>query len=161
MIRAYPGSTVALSTIDRHDPGIEDCWTSTVNGATTATDGEHDCNLRVRDELRELAVAWFRPMGAAEVAYHQETVVGRGDDHPGRALAYYGSRGETPLRWGGVGAARLDLTGEVTPDAYEAAFGPGGFRDPATGTPLVASKRPRLRARCRRAQVGRHAGFGR
>ncbi len=87
-------------------------------------------------------MAWFRPMGADEVAYHQATVVGRDDDHPGAALDYYGSRGETPLRWGGAGAARLGLVGEVTPDAYEAAFGPGGFRDPATGGRLVVSKRP-------------------
>jgi conjugative relaxase-like TrwC/TraI family protein len=82
-------------------------------------------------------------MGADEVAYHQATVVGRDDDHPGAALDYYGSRGETPLRWAGAGAARLGLSGEVTADAYEAAFGPGGFRDPATGTTrLVAAKRP-------------------
>jgi hypothetical protein len=46
-------------------------------------------------------MAWFRRMGADEVAYHQATVVDRSDDHPGRALDYYGSRGETPLRWGG------------------------------------------------------------
>lgn len=44
-------------------------------------------------------MAWFRPMGAAEVAYHEATVLGREDDHAGRALAYYGGRGETPLRW--------------------------------------------------------------
>jgi len=44
-------------------------------------------------------MAWFRRMGVDEVAYHQATVVGRGDDHPGQALDYYGSRGETPLRW--------------------------------------------------------------
>ena len=82
-------------------------------------------------------------MGAAEVAYHQETVVGRADDHEGAALDYYGSRGETPLRWGGAGAARLGLSGEVTPEAYEAAFGPGGFRVPATrATRLVATRRP-------------------
>ena len=77
-------------------------------------------------------MAWFRPMGAAEVAYHQETVVGRADDHPGAALDYYGSRGETPLRWGGAGAAHLGLEGEVTAEAYEAAFGPGGFAVPGT-----------------------------
>lgn len=87
-------------------------------------------------------MAWFRPMGADEVAYHQATVVGRGDDHPGQALDYYGSRGETPLRWGGAGAARLGLVGEVAPEAYEAAFGPGGFRDPTTGDRLVATRRP-------------------
>lgn len=87
-------------------------------------------------------MAWFRPMGADAVAYHQATVLGRADDHPGRALDYYGSRGETPLRWGGAGAASLGLAGEVTPEAYEAAFGPGGFRDPGTGERLVASRRP-------------------
>jgi len=81
-------------------------------------------------------------MGVDEVAYHQATVVGRGDDHPGRALDYYGSRGETPLRWGGAGAARLGLTGEVTPEAYEAAFGPGGFTDPLLGRRLVSTRRP-------------------
>jgi conjugative relaxase-like TrwC/TraI family protein len=64
-------------------------------------------------------------MGADEVAYHRETVVGREDDHPGAALDYYGTRGETPLRWGGAGAARLGLGGEVTTTAYEAAFRPG------------------------------------
>jgi conjugative relaxase-like TrwC/TraI family protein len=81
-------------------------------------------------------------LGVAEVAYHQATVVGREDDHPGAALAYYGSRGETPLRWGGAGAARLGLAGEVTPSGYEAAFGPGGFRHPETGDSLVATRRP-------------------
>jgi conjugative relaxase-like TrwC/TraI family protein len=96
----------------------------------------------VREPGRDLIVAWFRRMGADEVAYHEATVVGREDDHPGRALAYYGSRGETPLRWGGAGAARLGVTGEVTPEGYEAAFGPGGFRHPATGRRLVDTRRP-------------------
>ncbi|HEU5151785.1 MAG TPA: relaxase domain-containing protein [Iamia sp.] len=36
----------------------------------------------------------------------------------------------------------LGLYGEVTPEAYEAAYGPGGFRDPATGEQLVSTKRP-------------------
>jgi hypothetical protein len=54
-------------------------------------------------------MAWFRRMGLDEVAYHQATVVGREDDHAGQSLDYYGSRGETPLRWGGAGAARLGL----------------------------------------------------
>jgi conjugative relaxase-like TrwC/TraI family protein len=118
-------------------------------GATTAPNDEHGCNLRLpeehdrqRDLGRDLIVAWFRPMGAAEVAYHQATVIGREDDHPGRALAYYGSRGETPLRWGGVGAARLGLAGEVTAEAYEAAFGTGGFRHPETGQRMAATRRP-------------------
>jgi conjugative relaxase-like TrwC/TraI family protein len=87
-------------------------------------------------------MAWFRAMGADEVAYHEATVLGRADDHEGAALAYYGSRGETPLRWGGAGAARLGLSGEVTPAAYEAAFGVGGFRIPSDGTRLVRTRRP-------------------
>jgi conjugative relaxase-like TrwC/TraI family protein len=81
-------------------------------------------------------------MGVDAVAYHKETVVERGDDHPGRALDYYGTRGETPLRWGGAMAARLGLVGEVTEAQYEAAFGPGGFRDPLTGERLVSTKTP-------------------
>jgi conjugative relaxase-like TrwC/TraI family protein len=87
-------------------------------------------------------VAWFAVMGAESVAYHEATVLGREDDHPGRALDYYGSRGETPLRWGGAGAVRLGVHGEVTPDAYRLAFGPGGFRDPLTGERLVSTRRP-------------------
>ncbi len=81
-------------------------------------------------------------MGVEAVAYHEETVVGRGDDHPGLALDYYGTRGETPLRWSGSGAARLGLVGEVRPVAYESAFGEGGFRDPLLGDRLVATRRP-------------------
>ena len=69
-------------------------------------------------------------MGADSVAYHQATVMGRADDLPGQALAYYASRGETPLVWGGSGAARLGLTGRVTEEQYEAIFGPGGARHP-------------------------------
>jgi conjugative relaxase-like TrwC/TraI family protein len=87
-------------------------------------------------------VAWFKTMGADSVEYHEQTVLGRADDHPGQALDYYGSRGETPLRWGGAGAARLGLAGEVTPEAYRLAFGPGGFRDPLTGQQLVRTSRP-------------------
>jgi conjugative relaxase-like TrwC/TraI family protein len=87
-------------------------------------------------------VAWFRAMGVDQVAYHEATVVGRENDHPGQALDYHGSRGETPLRWGGAGAARLGLGGEVRTDGYRLAFGPGGFRDPLTGQQLVRTKRP-------------------
>lgn len=105
-------------------------------------DGEQDCNLRLHDPPHDGLMAWFRPMGVDEVAYHQKTVVGRADDYPGAALDYYGSRGETPLRWGGAGAARLGLHGEVTPEVYEAAFGPGGFVDPTTGRRSAATKRP-------------------
>ena len=74
-------------------------------------------------------MAWMRMMGAESVAYHERTVLGRGDDFPGMALAYYASRGETPLVWGGSGAASLGLEGAVTPGDYAAVFGPGGARD--------------------------------
>ena len=46
------------------------------------------------------SVAWMRMMGRESVEYHLDTVAGRGDDYPGRALDYYASRGETPLEWG-------------------------------------------------------------
>ena len=51
-------------------------------------------------------MAWMWLMGINSVDYHRQTIVDRADDYPGRALEYYGSRGETPLRWGGSGAAR-------------------------------------------------------
>ena len=50
-------------------------------------------------------VAWMRMMGAHSVAYHEHTVAGRGDDPVANALDYYASRGETPMSWGGSGAA--------------------------------------------------------
>ena len=81
-------------------------------------------------------------MGADSVEYHRATVLGRGDDYPGMALDYYTSRGETPLVWGGSGRARLGLEGAVTPEAYEAIFGPGGAKDPRTGKRLVQTRRP-------------------
>jgi conjugative relaxase-like TrwC/TraI family protein len=87
-------------------------------------------------------VAWFRRMGVDSVEYHRRTVLERGDDHPGAALAYYGSRGETPLEWGGQLAERLGLTGAVDHADYEAVFGPGGARDPHLGTRLTRARRP-------------------
>ncbi len=84
----------------------------------------------------------MRMMGAESVEYHRATVLGRVDDHPGRAMEYYASRGETPLVWGGSGAASLGLAGAVSPDAYEAVFGPGGARDPRSGERLVQTRRP-------------------
>jgi conjugative relaxase-like TrwC/TraI family protein len=88
-----------------------------------------------------VSVAWMRMMGAESVAYHRATVLGRVDDHPGQALAYYASRGETPLVWGGAGAS-LGLTGAVDSDSYEAVFGAGGARDPRSGERLVRARRP-------------------
>jgi conjugative relaxase-like TrwC/TraI family protein len=87
-------------------------------------------------------VAWMRMMGAESVAYHRATVLERGDDYPGMALAYYASRGETPLRWGGSGAGALGLGGAVGLEGYEAIFGPGGARHPGSGERLVAARRP-------------------
>jgi conjugative relaxase-like TrwC/TraI family protein len=87
-------------------------------------------------------MAWLRMMGAESVAYHRATVLERSDDFPGQALAYYASRGETSLVWGGAGADRLGLSGAVSPDEYEAVFGPGGVRHPRTGERLVSTRRP-------------------
>src|SRR3954467_13820906 len=84
----------------------------------------------------------MRMMGAESVAYHQQTVVERGDDHAGHALGYYASRGETPLVWGGSGAERLGLEGAGTGDQYEAIFGPGGACDPILAVRLVRTRRP-------------------
>ena len=81
-------------------------------------------------------------MGAESVAYHRETVMARADDHPGAALGYYASRGETPLVWGGSGAGCLDLNGVVTDAAYEAIFGAGGASHPTSGVRLAATRRP-------------------
>ena len=58
----------------------------------------------------------MRMMGAESVEYHRATVLERGDDHPGMALEYYASRGETPLVWGGSGRAALGLEGAVSPE---------------------------------------------
>ncbi|MBV9283591.1 MAG: relaxase domain-containing protein, partial [Acidimicrobiia bacterium] len=91
-----------------------------------------------------VAVAWMRMMGAESVAYHRETVIDRADDHPGQALEYYASRGETPLGWGGSGAAAFGLEGAVTDAQYDALFGPGGAVDPTTGERLVQTTRPGL-----------------
>ena len=81
-------------------------------------------------------------MGANSVRYHAETVLARGDDHRGSALEYYGSRGETPLRWGGSGAASLGLEGRVSAGQYEATYGPGGASDPKSWSRLVTTTRP-------------------
>src|SRR5437762_11625740 len=84
----------------------------------------------------------MRMMGVDSVAYHEKTVMGRADDFPGRALAYYASRGETPLVWGGAGAERLGLVDRVTEAQYRAVYGPGGACDPTTGGRLVSTLRP-------------------
>lgn len=89
-------------------------------------------------------MAWMRMMGVDSVEYHRSTVLAPGDDHPGQARAYYGSRGETPLVWGGDGARSLGLSGAVTAEQYEAVFGVGGACDPTTGEPLVTTRRPGL-----------------
>jgi conjugative relaxase-like TrwC/TraI family protein len=84
----------------------------------------------------------MRMMGAESVEYHRATVMERADDHPGMALEYYASRGETPLVWGGSGAVSLGVSGPVSPESYETIFGPGGARHPGTFERLVATRRP-------------------
>jgi conjugative relaxase-like TrwC/TraI family protein len=84
----------------------------------------------------------MRMMGTESVEYHRATVLERADDHPGMALEYYASRGETPLVWGGSGAVSLGVSGPVSSEEYEAVFGPGGARHPATFDRLVATRRP-------------------
>ena len=86
-------------------------------------------------------MGWMRMMGRESVAYHRQTVIGHSDDFPGQALAYYASRGETPLMWGGSGAGSLGLSG-VTAEGYEAVYGPGGARHPVSGERLVSTSRP-------------------
>jgi conjugative relaxase-like TrwC/TraI family protein len=81
-------------------------------------------------------------MGVDSVEYHRATVLGRDDDHAGQAVLYYGSRGETPLRWGGALAERLGLVGAVDDAGYDAIFGPGGARDPHLGARFTKTKRP-------------------
>jgi hypothetical protein len=46
------------------------------------------------------------------------------------------------LLWGGSGCARFALEVAVGEAGYEAIYGPGGARHPASGTPLVATRRP-------------------
>ncbi|MGI8808030.1 MAG: MobF family relaxase [Acidimicrobiales bacterium] len=84
----------------------------------------------------------MRMMGVDSVVYHRDTVLGRSDDHPGQALAYYASRGETPLVWGGAGSRALGLVGTVTEAQYVALYGPGAAVDPTTGERLVSTRRP-------------------
>ena len=90
-------------------------------------------------------------MGRHSVAYHATNVGLAGpavepdselSDESGRAFAYYGSAGETPLVWGGSGAGALRLGGEVSRADYEAVFAEGGAIDPTTGSRLVATTRP-------------------
>jgi conjugative relaxase-like TrwC/TraI family protein len=94
------------------------------------------------DASKEPAMGFMEIMGSKSVRYHAETVMGRADDHPGRALEYYGSRGETPLVWGGSGAASLGLEGQVTEHQYASIYGEGGAKDPVTGEGLVRTLRP-------------------
>ncbi len=87
-------------------------------------------------------MAWMRLMGTDSVSYHEHAVLNRGDDPVENALDYYASRGETPMVWGGAGAASLGLEGEVALDEWRAVFGGGGARHPETGERLVHCMRP-------------------
>ena len=103
-------------------------------------------------------MAWMRMMGAHSVAYHEHTVAGRGDDPVADALDYYASRGETPMSWGGSGAALLGLEGEVDMADWRALFGAGGAHHPESGERLVACMRPGHGAGGQPGQVGGRAG---
>ena len=81
-------------------------------------------------------------MGTGSIGYHERTVLGRDDDPAANALEYYASRGETPMAWGGAGAAWLGLDGEVDLAEWRAVFGTGGARHPGSGEPLVHCMRP-------------------
>ena len=86
-------------------------------------------------------MAWMRLMGAHSVVYHEHTVAERGDDPVANALDYYASRGETPMSWGGSGAALLGLQGEVDIADWRALFGSGGPHHPDSAERLVACMR--------------------
>jgi hypothetical protein len=61
------------------------------------------------------------------------------------AAAYYASRGETPMVWGGNGRGLLGLDGEVDLSDYRAVFSTGGAYDPRSGYRLVGCRRPGLK----------------
>jgi hypothetical protein len=97
----------------------------------------------------------MRMMGIGSVAYHEHTVAGRGDDPVAGALDYYASRGETPMAWGGSGAAWLGLDGEVDLDEWRGVFATGGAHHPVSGERLVSCMRRAWRswsARTRQSQ---------
>ncbi len=99
--------------------------------------------MRVKSGVTgRVSLAWMRMMGAHSVTYHEHTVAGRGDDPVANALDYYASRGETPMSWGGSGAALLGLEGEVDLGDWRALFGAGGPHHPESGERIVACMRP-------------------
>ncbi len=73
-------------------------------------------------------VAWMRMMGRDSVSYHEHPGAGRSDDPGSGALEYYASRGEPPMSWGGEGAGRLGLHGEVDIEDWRAVFGDPTYR---------------------------------
>ena len=79
-------------------------------------------------------MAWMRMMGAHSISYDEHTVADRSDDPVANALDYYASRGETPMSWGGSGAALLGLEGEVDMADWRALFGAGGPANPGAAT---------------------------
>ena len=80
-----------------------------------------------------VGMAWMSMMGVDSVEYHEHTVAGRGDDPVIAAAAYYASRGETPMTWGGRGCRLLGLAGEVDLGDYRAIFGPAAPTTPVPG----------------------------
>ena len=81
-------------------------------------------------------------MGAESVDYHRETVLGRADDHPGAALAYYASRGRR--RCGGAAPAPSgsDWPARSRTRRTRRSSGRAAPVDPAFGVRLAATKRP-------------------
>ena len=94
-------------------------------------------------------MAWMAMMGADSVDYHRVTVMGRPGDHSGDALAYYGSRGETPLVWGGEAAHLLGLAGQVTPRPMRRCSGRAGPATPQRGCVWWRPDVPGWSCRCR------------
>jgi conjugative relaxase-like TrwC/TraI family protein len=78
-------------------------------------------------------------MSAGSVAYHRANAQDGRYDNPGKTLEYYGSRGETPLEWGGNGATHIGLAGRVEQADYDALFRPNP-RDPVTGKTMAATR---------------------
>ena len=81
-------------------------------------------------------------MGADSVAYHRATVLGGPTTTRARRSPTTPAGARRRCVWGGAGAERLGLAGAVTDAEYEAIFGPGGARRPATGERLAATTRP-------------------
>ena len=81
-------------------------------------------------------------MGAESVDYHRATVLARADGYPGAALGYYGSRGETPLVWGGSGADAFRPRRRRDRRRLRGGLRAGRGVASASGVRLVETRRP-------------------